>query len=169
MALHLLSPILACLGIQARPRHQIHTANLPSIPTHEPKYSDKDNNEADTEIATTNFVDALVKAPSSSLYNYTLQQSLADSIKTYNWTESLARSILAKLELLLSDPSKFGGALKDACERVAREAWEFARDHPAYCTLIALGILVVIGMPWILEVLGFAVLGPVEGEFVIVQ
>lgn len=169
MALHLLSPILACLGIQARPRHQMHTANPLSISTYEPKYSDKDNNEADIEIATMNFIDVLVKAPSSSLHNYNLQQSLADSIKSYNWTESLARSILAKLELLLSDPSEFGGALKDACERVAREAWEFARDHPAYCTLIALGILVVIGMPWILEVLGFAELGPVEGEFVIVQ
>lgn len=167
MSLYLLSQFLSCVGIQSKPRHQTHNTDSTSISStaYESKYSDKDNNEADTEPATTNFIDVLFNAPRSSLYNNTLHQDLNDSIKTYNWTESLARSILAKLEFILSDPSKFGGALKDACERVTREAWEFARDHPAYCTLIALGILVVIGMPWILEVLGFAELGPVEGRF----
>lgn len=164
MSFHLFSPFLSCLGIRSKPRQRDDTTNSISISTYEPRYSDKDNNETDTKIATTNLIDILVNAPRSSLYNEHLHQNLNDSIKAYNWTETLARSILAKLELVLSDASKFGGAPRDVCERVAREVLEFAQDHPAYCTLIALGILVVIGMPWILEVLGFAELGPVEGK-----
>lgn len=40
----------------------------------------------------------------------------------------------------------------------------FAKEHPAYAVLIALGILAVL-MPWALEILGFGELGPIEGSF----
>lgn len=55
--------------------------------------------------------------------------------------------------------------MKEAVERAAGEAVGFARDHPAYCTLLALGIIIVIGMPWIIEALGFTELGPLEGKW----
>jgi hypothetical protein len=58
-----------------------------------------------------------------------------------------------------------GQAMKEAFEKAISEAVGFAREHPAYCTLIALGILVALGLPWAIEALGFAELGPLEGSF----
>lgn len=51
-----------------------------------------------------------------------------------------------------------------AVERSTKEAIGFARDHPAYATLIALGVLAIL-TPWVIEALGFSELGPVEGSF----
>ncbi len=56
-----------------------------------------------------------------------------------------------------------GEAMRDAFERSVREGQDFARDHPIYFAVIALGVLVLLA-PWALEALGFAELGPVEGE-----
>jgi hypothetical protein len=54
----------------------------------------------------------------------------------------------------------------------------FVVEHPVFCTVVALGVLVsgcptllhmqltivkVIVSPWVIEALGFAELGPVEG------
>jgi hypothetical protein len=176
MSAHIIAPLLSCLGLRlklnTKGQQQTITSNTTTTATYEPRYTDKDNTQTDTdidtntEIAATTFIKILLTAPISDLQTQTLHQTLTNSIKPYTWTESLAKTILTKLEFILSDSSKFGGALKDAFERVTREAVGFARDHPAYCTLIALGILVVIAMPWVLEVLGFAELGPVEGESV---
>ena len=53
-------------------------------------------------------------------------------------------------------------AMKDAFEKATSAAVGFARDHPVYCTIIALGILVILA-PWVIEALGFGELGPIEG------
>lgn len=53
--------------------------------------------------------------------------------------------------------------MKISFERSISEAYEFSSDHPVYFAIIALGILVLLA-PWALEALGFAELGPVEGE-----
>lgn len=55
-------------------------------------------------------------------------------------------------------------AASDALTKVQGAAIGFAKEHPAYATLIALGILAVL-MPWALEILGFGELGPIEGSF----
>ncbi|OJJ98363.1 hypothetical protein ASPACDRAFT_79838 [Aspergillus aculeatus ATCC 16872] len=55
-------------------------------------------------------------------------------------------------------------AATEALRRASEEAFEFAQEHPVYTTILALGVFVAL-MPWVLEVLGFAELGPVEGSF----
>ena len=58
-------------------------------------------------------------------------------------------------------------AYTKACE-AAKAIEGFAADHPlataVFCTIIALGVLVVL-TPFVLEALGFASLGPVEGKY----
>ena len=63
------------------------------------------------------------------------------------------------------------GALKEAYDKAcdAAKAIEgFAAEHPiataVFCTVIALGVLVILA-PYVLEALGFAELGPIEGKF----
>ena len=53
----------------------------------------------------------------------------------------------------------------EAAEKEAGRAAGFAKEHPLYCTVLALGILVWLGMPWVLTALGFAEEGIVEGVF----
>lgn len=59
------------------------------------------------------------------------------------------------------------GAYDRACE-AARGIPGFAAEHPLAtgvgCTVVALGVLVVLA-PYVLGVLGFGELGPVEGKF----
>ena len=58
-------------------------------------------------------------------------------------------------------------AMKEAYDKACAAAAEiegFARDHPVFCTVVALGVLVILA-PYVLEALGFGALAPVEGEF----
>ncbi len=93
-----------------------------------------------------------------------LERTLNNIVSTDGWTESLAEAILSGLENALKAGAPMGQAMKEAFERAMKEAVDFAHDHPVFCTVIALGILVLL-VPWAIEALGFAELGPVEGEF----
>ena len=53
--------------------------------------------------------------------------------------------------------------MKDALDRAYGAAAEFAHDHPVFLTLLALGVLVALA-PYVIELLGFGELGPIEGE-----
>lgn len=59
-------------------------------------------------------------------------------------------------------------AYEKACEE-AKAIEGFAAEHPVatavFCTVVALGVLVEVA-PYVLGVLGFAELGPVEGEWI---
>ena len=58
-----------------------------------------------------------------------------------------------------------GQGMRDVYDKVAKvveEVWQFAKDHPVFVAVVALGILVVLA-PWAIEVLGFGKLGPIEG------
>ena len=94
--------------------------------------------------------------------NESFRSEVEEIAPASGWTEKLAERLLYHLERAVKDGVKMGGALKEAFEEAVAAAGRFTRDHPAYCTLIALGILVVL-LPWMIEVLGFAELGPVEG------
>lgn len=94
-----------------------------------------------------------------------LQKTLENIVGEYGWTEKVAEWTLAKLEQALKEASKLGPVLKEAYEKVwdvAQGIEGFVQEHPVFCTVIALGVLVLIA-PWALEALGFAELGPVEG------
>ncbi|KAJ3050223.1 hypothetical protein HK097_008816 [Rhizophlyctis rosea] len=86
------------------------------------------------------------------------------------WTDSLARKILDGVVTLIQEGGdKMGPAMIDALEKAEEAAnalFEFSKEHPevgiGLLTIIAVGILVVMMAPWVIEALGFAELGPME-------
>lgn len=92
-----------------------------------------------------------------------LKKSVSDIVGERGWTENIAKAVLGGIENGLKQGVQMGKAMKEAFEKAVAEAADFAHDHPYFCALIAVGILVIL-MPWALEALGFAELGPVEGE-----
>lgn len=84
-----------------------------------------------------------------------------------DWTENVAHWTLSKLEQALQDTSNVGVVLKKAYDtalEVALAVEGFTTTHPVFCTVIAIGILVLLA-PWALEALGFGELGPIEGRY----
>ncbi|KAL4979013.1 hypothetical protein BDW66DRAFT_128354 [Aspergillus desertorum] len=95
---------------------------------------------------------------------YALHKELNDQISTTGWTEVIAKATLHGLENAIKAGAKMAKAAADAVTQAKEAAIGFATEHPVYATLIALGVLAVL-TPWILEVLGFGELGPIEGSF----
>ncbi|RHZ46892.1 uncharacterized protein CDV56_100729 [Aspergillus thermomutatus] len=93
-----------------------------------------------------------------------LKKNLDETIHPYNWTSSLAQAILHGLENAIRSGKTMGKAAADALVKATHEAYEFAKEHPIYTTILALGVLAVLA-PWVLEILGFGELGPIEGSF----
>ena len=94
-----------------------------------------------------------------------LKRTLDDVVGEYGWTEKVAEWVLFKLEQALRSAEKLRGPLREAYDKACGAAVAvegFVQEHPVFCTVIALGVLVVIA-PWVLGVLGFAELGPIEG------
>jgi ElaB/YqjD/DUF883 family membrane-anchored ribosome-binding protein len=86
------------------------------------------------------------------------------------WSEWCAAAILSALETVLKAGSEMNAAMQEAYEKAcdAAKAIEgFAAEHPiataVFCTVIALGVLVVLA-PYVVEALGFGELGPVAGK-----
>jgi hypothetical protein len=92
-----------------------------------------------------------------------LKKTVQDIVGEYGWTENIAKVILGGLEDALKKGVQGGQVMKEAFKKVISEAPNFAHNHPYFCTLIALGILALL-LPWVLEALGFAKLGPVKGN-----
>ena len=58
------------------------------------------------------------------------------------WSEYLANAVLTQLsDTLKADSHNWGQALSEAVKKTTTAAWEFAKEHPVYTTLIALGVL----------------------------
>lgn len=93
-----------------------------------------------------------------------IHKHLSELVTTTGWTETLARGILHGIENAIANSAKMAHPASDALARATTEAYEFAHDHPVYTTVLALGVLVILA-PWVLEVLGFGELGPIEGSF----
>lgn len=101
-----------------------------------------------------------------------LQRRLKSTVGTRNWTENIARAVLnGVVDLVQEGREKMGPAMAEALKRVEDEAtiaFKFGQSHPkeilaGLVIIVAVGILVVMMAPWIVEALGFAELGPVEG------
>lgn len=97
-----------------------------------------------------------------------LKAELDSMVGPYGWKECLAEKVLEKLGAALQGAhDKLGPAIRDAYNKawdVANKIEGFIIQHPVMCSIIALGVLVIIA-PWIIEALGFAELGPVEGMY----
>lgn len=102
----------------------------------------------------------------TSLTGPALRMRLDAIVGAYGWRDNMARWVLEKLTNSLQDAhDKLGPAVRDAYHKaweVARSIEGFVIEHPVMCTIIALGVLCIVA-PWMLEALGFAELGPVEG------
>ena len=86
------------------------------------------------------------------------------------WRERLAIAVLTALQNALKGGTPFREAMSGAYQKASDAAAgiaDFAREHPLYaaaiCTVIALGILMILA-PYVIHALGFGVLGPVEGR-----
>lgn len=95
---------------------------------------------------------------------YLLEKQLKEEFSTDGWTDAIAQAILRGLENAINSGADMARAASDAATQSRNAAVGFAADHPAYAVLIALGILALL-TPWVLEILGFAELGPIEGSF----
>jgi ElaB/YqjD/DUF883 family membrane-anchored ribosome-binding protein len=108
-------------------------------------------------------VDTLMR---TNISGAALQMQLDSIVGTYGWTEKVANWILEKLSRLLEEGhEKLGPTIRDAYQKAFEAATRiegFVIEHPVFCTVVALGVLVLIS-PWVLEALGFAELGPVAG------
>ncbi|KAF1929466.1 uncharacterized protein M421DRAFT_100559 [Didymella exigua CBS 183.55] len=97
-----------------------------------------------------------------------LRAELDTVVGPCGWKEKLAERVLEKLGAALQGAhDRLGPAVRDAYNKAwqaANEIEGFVIQHPIMCTVIALGVLVVIA-PWAIEALGFAEPGPVEGSF----
>jgi hypothetical protein len=117
-----------------------------------------------SEVAS-DVVDVLLRAPQPGI---SLRAELDSIVGTYGWTQRLAEYILAKLcSALQSAHENLGPAVRDAYHlawEAAKSVEGFVKEHPVFVTVVALGVLVIIA-PWVLEALGFAELGPIEGAF----
>jgi hypothetical protein len=99
-----------------------------------------------------------------------LVQRLQGIVHETGWYESIVALVLNGLENALKAGAPMGQAMKDAYEKVEQvvgAVWGFVKGHPVFFALVALGILVIF-VPWAVEVLGFGELGPIEGMSVVV-
>jgi hypothetical protein len=121
---------------------------------------------SDDELAA-QIVDKLYTAEKSG---NALKGELQGMIQANGWRENLAEAIVGALEAALREGRAMSVPFKEAHDK----AWEEARkvegwmdDHPVIATviytIIALGIATVM-IPWLLEMLGFAEIGIIEGK-----
>ncbi|KAF9880648.1 hypothetical protein CkaCkLH20_01690 [Colletotrichum karsti] len=117
-----------------------------------------------SEDAASEFVDILRTAEKGGK---DLERRLKNVVTANSWTESFAKLILSGVEGLVQHRDTIGQVVKEAMDKsadLAQEIFGFAKEHPVFVTIIAIGILVLIA-PWVLEALGFGELGPIAETF----
>lgn len=116
--------------------------------------------------------DARTSAVASDIVNILLtgetheaiQKRLKEQVDTNGWSESIAQAILHGLSDAIKAGAEMAGPAADALTKAKEAAVEFAKEHPVFAILLALGVLAVLA-PWVLEILGFGELGPIAGSF----
>ncbi|KAI9368995.1 hypothetical protein BJX61DRAFT_536800 [Aspergillus egyptiacus] len=126
--------------------------------TSRPKPKTKQSSNPPSEVTT--ILNILLTSPT----RLAIEKRTSDIIHPTSWTTTLAQSLLSGLVAAIENAAPMAEAATKALQRAIEEAYEFAKEHPVYTTILALGVLALL-MPWVLEVLGFSELGPVEGSF----
>lgn len=128
-----------------------------------------------SEEAASSIVSALLDADKAGPNGATLDVTIQSLVhQAGGWSEYLAERIFAAVEVVLKAKEPMKGVMQEAYDKACEAATEiegFAVDHPiataVFCTVIVLGILVVI-TPYVVEYLGFCAgfgeLGPIEGK-----
>ena len=126
-------------------------------------YSEKKTPQTTESLAQ----DILLAFYTANANNNNLVQRIQDIVHETGWYEDLGAAVLTGLENALKAETPMGQGMRDAydkAEGAVEEVWKFAKDHPVFLAVVALGILVILA-PWALEVLGFGELGPIAGMF----
>ena len=86
------------------------------------------------------------------------------------WSQYLANKVREGMEAALKAGKKMSPVMAAAYDKAVEAAKvfeQFAEDHPlataVFLTVIAIGVLVILA-PYVLELLGFGELGPIEGK-----
>lgn len=131
------------------------------------KSQEKDKAGRSAQDIAQEFIDELYSAEKNGR---DLVRTLDSIIGEYGWVENIGVAILNGLERAIQSGVAMGPVMKemfdkatDAAAAAADTAIGFAKDHPIYCTIIAIGILVLLA-PYVLELIGFGELGPIEGK-----
>ena len=137
--------LLQCLGHRSRATNAIQL---------------QDN---DTVGAANSLVDTVFLAEKNGIE---LRQTLEEIIRTNSWRQNFAKAVFEAMQAAIESARPMGEALREIHEKVAHVVAGvegFVKEHPVVCALIALGILVLLA-PWVIEALGFAEGGILEGE-----
>ena len=121
-----------------------------------------DQHKADTKIAN-DIIDLLYNSEKDGT---ALKRQLRNTVHAYSWTENLGKAVLNALDTAVREGRAMSPALKEAHDKacaVADAVGGFVKDHPIFCTVVVLGILVLL-MPWVIEAIGFSAEGPVAGK-----
>jgi len=133
--------------------------------THAVQLSD---NEDDATHTANTFINTVFLAEKTGSE---LKQSLANIIDTNSWRqvtwrEKFARAVFEAMQKGIETARPMSAAFRETYEKVegvVNGVEGFVKEHPILCVLIALGILVLLA-PWVIEALGFAEGGILEGE-----
>jgi hypothetical protein len=79
-----------------------------------------------------------------------LLKTLNNIVGEYGWVENIGVAILNGLESAINSGIEMGLAMNEGFNKATAASIGFAREHPVYCAVIALGILVIIA-PWVIE------------------
>ncbi|GJP94088.1 endoribonuclease L-PSP family protein [Aspergillus niger] len=116
--------------------------------------------------------DARTSAVASDIVNILLtgetreaiQKGVKEQVDANGWSDSIAQAILHGLNDAIKAGAEMAGPAADALNKAKEAAVDFAKEHPVFTILLALGVLAALA-PWVLEVLGFGELGPIAGSF----
>ena len=126
------------------------------------------DNEDDATHTANTFINTIFLAEKTGSE---LRQSLANIIDTNSWRqvtwrEKFARTVFEAMQKGIETARPMSAAFRESYEKVegvVNGIEGFVKEHPILCALIALGILVLLA-PWVIEALGFAEGGILEGE-----
>ncbi|KAK1675163.1 hypothetical protein BDP55DRAFT_728951 [Colletotrichum godetiae] len=124
----------------------------------------KDQPLRSAQNAASEFINILRTAEKGGKY---LERRLRNIVTVNSWTEELAKYILSGVEGLVRHRDTIGQVVRETVDKSAEAAesvFEFAKEHPVFMTIIAIGVLVIIA-PWVIEALGFGELGPIADTF----
>lgn len=166
--MYILTTIFPCLPLRPADR----AIQLPTTETRQLTSEKQDSiSSAQIDAAASRIVSTILTA-SKPTPNPSLTASIESHVHSAGgWSSYLAQRILSALEIVLKSGKERNAALQDAYDKAVEAAnvFEgFVAEHPVvvgvFVTVVAVGVLVLLA-PYAVEMLGFAEVGPVEGEF----
>jgi len=157
--MHAFNAILDCLCLNSSDHYDVLEGQTSPI-----SFQDEKKTPQTTESLAR---DILLAFYTANANDGNLVHCIQDIVRETGWYEDLGIAVFTGLQNALKAETPMGQGMRDAYDKAAgvvEEVWKFAKDHPVFVAVVALGILVILA-PWAVEVLGFGELGPIEGIF----